>query len=44
MEMNIRLKMTVSGISKTDKFDANGEPVYMVNNNFLIQVKLPKLS
>jgi len=40
----IRLKMTVSGISKTDKFDANGEPVYMVNNSFLIQIKLPKLS
>jgi len=39
----IRLKMTVSGISKTDKFDANGDPVYIVNNNFMIQVKLPKL-
>lgn len=39
----LKLKMTVTGISKTSKFDKNGEPVYIVNSAFIINVKLPKL-
>ena len=39
----IRLKITVTGIHKTDKFDPNGERVYLVNHNALLQMKLPKL-
>jgi len=40
----IRLKMTIIGIQKTSKFDRNGDPVYLVNNSALLQVRLPKLT
>lgn len=38
----MRIKTTISGIKKTSKFDKDGEPIYLVNNNVLIQTKLPK--
>lgn len=40
----IRLKMTVTRIAKTSKFDRQGEPVYLVDNNVLLQVRPPKLN
>lgn len=40
----IRLKMTVTRIAKTSKFDLNGEPIYLVDNNVLLQVRPPKLN
>jgi len=39
----LKLKMTVTGISKTSKFNKIGQPVYIVNHGFLINVRLPKL-
>lgn len=39
----VRLKMTVTGVKKTSKFDNNGEPIYLVENNAMVQVRPPKL-
>ncbi|MCH7649440.1 MAG: hypothetical protein IIA83_12655 [Thaumarchaeota archaeon] len=39
----IRMKATITGIHKTDKFDTNGDRVYLINHNALLQIKLPKL-
>jgi len=39
----LKLKMTVIGISKTSKFNKKGDPVYIVNHGFMINVRLPKL-
>jgi hypothetical protein len=35
----IRLKATVTSVSKTKKFDQNGDPVYYVENNVMLQVR-----
>jgi len=40
----IRLKATVTTISKTSKRDVNGDPIYSIGNNVMIQVKAPKTS
>ena len=37
----IRLKMMVTGIKKTSLYDKNGEPVYLVENTAMIQVREP---
>lgn len=39
----VRIKSTVMQISKTTKFDRNGDPIYLVDTNNLVEVKLPKL-
>ena len=35
----IRMKSTLTNISRTKKRDRNGDPIYNVQNNILIQVK-----
>jgi len=38
----VRIKTTVTRIRKTDLFDKDGEPVFLVDNNALVQIRLPK--
>jgi len=39
----VRIKTTVTRIQKTDMFDKNGDHVYLIDTNALIQIRLPKL-
>lgn len=38
----IRMKATVTDVKKTDKHDVEGQPIYMVDTNVLLQIKPPK--
>lgn len=40
---NVRVKTTVTRIARTSKFDRNGDPIYLVDTNLMIQVKGPKI-
>lgn len=37
----VRLKVTVTRVAKTSKFDKNGEPIYLVESGALAQIKRP---
>ncbi len=39
----IRMKSTLTNISRTKKRDANGDPIYNIQNNMLVQVKEPNM-
>lgn len=39
----IRVKATVMKISRTDKFDRNGDPLYLVDTTAMVEIKLPKV-
>lgn len=38
----VRLKATITRIAKTKKFDLNGDPVYLIDNNVMLQIRPPK--
>jgi len=38
----IRVKSTVTKISRTDKFEGSGDPIYLVDTNAIVQVTKPK--
>jgi hypothetical protein len=38
----IRLKATVSAVAKTNRFDLNGDPIYLIDNNVMLQVRPPQ--
>jgi len=38
----IRMKVTVTKVSRTKLRDKNGDPIYSVDNNIMIQVREPK--
>jgi len=40
----IRIKHTVSRVSKTNKYNGDGEPIYLVEGDTLIKIKPPKRS
>ena len=37
----IRLKTTVTKVSRTDKHDKSGDPIYLVDNNAMMNIKKP---
>ena len=39
----LRIKATVMKVSRTTKYDKNGNPIYLVDNNIMIQVRPPKI-
>jgi len=39
-----RIKTTVTKISRTDKYEKIGDPIYLVETNVLMQVTKPKIS
>lgn len=41
--ITIRMKSTMTNISRTKKRDHNGDPIYNVDSNVLVQVKEPNL-
>jgi len=40
----IRIKTTVTKISRTDKYEKIGDPIYLVETNVMMQVTKPKIS
>jgi len=40
----IRIKNTVTKISRTDKYEKIGDPIYLVETNVILQVTKPKIS
>ena len=38
----IRLKATITRVAKTRKYDLNGDPVYVIDNNVMLQVRPPE--
>ncbi|WXG39480.1 MAG: hypothetical protein WED07_01375 [Candidatus Freyarchaeum deiterrae] len=41
---NIRLKITITQVCKTNKTDSDGEPIYLVKTSLLPQITPPKKS
>jgi hypothetical protein len=38
----VRIKSTLTKVSRTDKFNIKGEPIYLVEGSNMLEIKSPK--